>query len=217
MKKVLYLVNFEFRRIFAKLVLTAGAMLLAQISIFLIVLAMDKNYYLRFEHLLDLSFYHDIFKFTCGVIIFIAAYNNYQDIYGIRNINHLNTIPIKKKFIYLSKYISAMMSVLVIYAAQITNIFVTYKIYVSTHNEIPKMSNGLLLAFARSDFLRLLFPFDIRMFVENYIAVFLVVYMFLFIAIWLKNKDFTRIIVVSLVLWLYPKVFDLISWLAFLA
>lgn len=160
MKKLLFMINFELRRQIRYILILIACMIAVQAVSFLFVAGMEKNRYLRFEELLELSGVPVLFYSLLIIALIFSAFSFYRDFFGGKSIYALLTLPQRREFIFVSKVVASVLSIFLLWAAQLVSIFICHEIYIPPSDDIPRVHNALLLAFARSDFLRSIFPFD---------------------------------------------------------
>jgi ABC-type transport system involved in multi-copper enzyme maturation permease subunit len=199
-KRLFYLINFEFRNIIGKLAILSGVMITAQIVFFFMVISKYNNKYLRFENILDKAGYPVTFYVFLGVLLLLSAFNLYQNYFGSKSIYTLMSLPSDRRHIFLSKYISSLIGALGLAAVQIIGIFITYGLYLVILFDAPTVHNGLFLAFIRSGFLRILLPFDLLSFMVSLVSLASLTALVFYGVICERTKSFVRGIVVPLIL-----------------
>ncbi|MDP4090106.1 MAG: hypothetical protein Q8930_12650 [Bacillota bacterium] len=161
MKKIFHLINFELNNVLKKLLFLCFSMILTEIILLCITISNGKNYYLRFEDLLKTAGYPVIFFLFLAVLLALLIFNFYCNFFGSREIYTLMTLPGSRNNLFYSKFTCSVLSILFYTAVQIAGIYFSYFVVYSTIPEdIPVMNNALLLAFLRSDFLRIILPLD---------------------------------------------------------
>ncbi|MDQ2086930.1 hypothetical protein RBH29_10875 [Herbivorax sp. ANBcel31] len=190
MKKLLYLINFEIGMQIKKILIITAVMFLVQSIAIMLVSSVDKNSYLRFEELLSMSGIPIMFVLALGVILVFSAFSFYRDFVDGKSIYALLTLPQKREYIFYSKTASSVISVFMLWAAQFGSIFICYGIYNASTYGVPKVHNALLLAFTRSDFLRVLFPLDTLYFVITALILLTFVIFAVFVAIAERSKKY---------------------------
>lgn len=208
MRKLLYLINFELRRIATGLVIISVCMMAAQIVSFLFIASKSEYRYLRYEHLLELSAYPFLFAVFLGAVLLLIAISFFQNFHGSQSIYTLMTLPLKRSNIYISKYFSGLVAALIIAAVQVAGIFLTYGIYLLALPQIPKVNNGLFLAFMRSRFLRIFLPLDIYSFLVSLICIVSLTAIPLFVLLAIKSKKYFRVAIVPVIIfWSIRSIF----------
>jgi hypothetical protein len=109
-------------------------------------------------------------------------------------------LPSKRSYIFWSKFLSAVACTLTLAAAQVINLFITYDVYEAYLSEIPKVHNGLFLAFIRSDFLRIIFPLDLLASIVSLISLLALSLLPIFMFIHIKSRNLKSLIGVAVVL-----------------
>ncbi|MDQ2087440.1 hypothetical protein RBH29_13490 [Herbivorax sp. ANBcel31] len=165
MKKLHYLINFEMRMQIKKTLIIIAVMLLVQSIAIISVSSVEKNSHLRFEELLSMSGVAIIFFIALGAILVLGAFRFYRDFVGGKSIYTLLTLPGKKDYIFYSKAVATVINVFMLWAAQFASVYICYGLYNASTYGVPRLHNALLLAFARSDFLRFFFPLDAAHFI----------------------------------------------------
>jgi len=174
MQKLYKLVNHEVKGILKYILVLALAMLVLQNVILLIQLT--RAFFStseRFEDILAMCGFPLIFViafFTVTGICIMSVYSNYT---GSKSIYTLLTLPQRREFIYIAKFISFLTCYLVIWAAQIISVFIGYFLVYNTYlsGRIKPMTNGLFLAFIRSGLLRFMVPLGLKSIIVNAVTV----------------------------------------------
>jgi hypothetical protein len=157
MKKLMYLINFEFTHSIKKVLMLCAVMALIQ-NLSFIVFGWRKEYEaLRFEHLLDISKYSLIFYMFFILLIGLQLYIFEKDYSGGKGIYTLMTLPSKRINIYISKYVSSLLAFITLIVVQTINIFITYGLYRICYSNAVRMNRGLYMAFMRDRFLGMFF------------------------------------------------------------
>jgi len=170
-------------------------MVALQATSFLFTAGMEKNRYLRFEELLELSGVPAVFYSSVAIALIFSAFSFYRDFLGGKSIYALLTLPQKRELIFVSKSIASVLNIYLIWAAQLVSVFICHGIYVPPADDIPRVHNALLLAFARSSFLRFIFPFDpLYLLVTALMAATLVIFV-LFVAMAERSHRYARIFI----------------------
>lgn len=215
MKKILCLIDFEFKRSAISLMVISVSMVLAQIISFLFALSRSEYRYYRFEHLLELAAYPFLFSVFLTAVLLLTAFSFYQNFYGSKSIYTLMTLPGDRYDVYISKLLSGILSVLFIAATQIASVFFTYQIYLNSLLGVRKINNGLFLAFTRSKFLKTFLPLGIYPFLTSLIFTVSLVIMSIYIFVCLKKGERIKMSIVPvIVLWLIQFIYS-IDQLAF--
>jgi hypothetical protein len=200
-KKLLYLINFEFTNSIKKVLLLCLAMAVTQ-NLSLMILGSRQAYaYLRFENVLSISMYSQIFYLFFAALLGLQFYIFHKDYSGGKGIYTSMTLPTKRSYIFISKYVSALCSFLILVLFQIINVFITYGLYLSNYYYTPKVRNGLYMAFIRDEFLNSFFPqhpigFAIGFFILISTATFS-----LSLVISIKSKKYISLFFSSIFLW----------------
>lgn len=171
MKKLYGLINFEFRYIF-KIVLAISLLLIIGQNILLYLTARDyltSHRYLPFENLISLSGAPIGFYICFTLVLATCVYSVLSNYVGSKSIYTLMTLPQNRSFIYISKLLAGVASVLMLIAAQFISVFCGYGLF-STSIEsykgsiiyLEKPVNALFLAFIKSDLLRMIFPLSME-------------------------------------------------------
>lgn len=200
MKKLFYLINFELSNMLKKLILLCACMIAIESVSFLVILFNTKNHYLRFEELLDKAGYPLMFYIFLGLLLVIIAFGFYQNYFGSKSIYTLLTLPSKRGHVYLGKYISGLLCSLMLAAVQIIGVFLAYSLYLYAFSDIPRMNNALFLAFIRSEFLRMLLPFDFLSLVASIICINSLIVLILFAVIGERSRNYFSPVVFSIIL-----------------
>lgn len=196
MKRMICLIDFEFRRVALMLSVISATMVMAQIISFLITLSKSQYKYYRFEHLLEIASYPFLFVVFLGAVLLLTTFSFYQNYYGSKSIYTLMALPGNRADIFVSKVFSAIFSMLFILAAQTASVFLAYNIYFSSLAGVPKMKNGLLLAFMRSPFLRTFLPCGIYSIFISIIFIISLAVMSVFLLISLKSGHYIQMTVI---------------------
>lgn len=126
----------------------------------------DYNFYSVHERFEDI--YHasgmPIVFLLCLIGVFALFIKSFYAAYwGSKSIYTLLTLPMKREIFYLSKLCSLIISVLMLLCAQLVGFIIAYRymeVKVASYSSGQfDMANGLFLAFIRSDFMRLLYPY----------------------------------------------------------
>lgn len=160
MKQTLHLINFELKRMLGILLILSGILAGTQIIALLIQLFNPVQQYLRFEDMMQAAGYPAIFFAVLAAFLLITALQFYQHYLGSKSIYTLLSMPTDRRLVLFSKWAAGYLGALTLAAVQLLWIFVSYGFYRYALPEIPRMNNGLFLAFMRSSFLRLLLPFS---------------------------------------------------------
>ena len=206
MKKLLYLTNFEFRRIAGKLAIIILSMVIIETVMFYITISNIVNQYQRFEALITRAGYPIMFYCFLLSVLVLVAFSFNQNFSSGKSIYTLLMLPSKRSYIFWSKFLSAIACTFTLTAAQIINIFITYDVYEAYLKEIPKMynsmnikeipmvHNGLFLAFIRSDFLRVIFPIDLLSFIVSLISLLALSVLPIFVFVHIKSRNIKALI-----------------------
>lgn len=217
LKKFIYLINFELSSVLFKTLIAAGMLIIIQLISFTAVILNDKNKYLRFEELAIMAGYSKSFFITAALVLGIIAFCFYKNWLGSKNIYALLCIPINRSFIYFSKLIAAVISIIILMTMQTVNIFLSYCYYLFALPQVPKLRNGLLLSFIRWDFLHLFYPSSLSEVITSitYILVGAVVVLFVII---LERSGYYRkallVVFISVIIILLPIPFGVwVKWI----
>lgn len=161
-KKFIYLTNFELSFSLKKVLSAVALFMFIQLIMFVTIVSNEENSNLRFEELADMSGYEISFAIAAFVVLGIIAFCFYKNWLGGKSIYSLLCLPTKRLFVYFSKLTAALISVSILVTAQLTNVLISYGIYNLAFPDVPKLRNGLLLAFLRWDFLSMFFPQDTK-------------------------------------------------------
>jgi len=116
----------------------------------------------RFEDLYMISGNVWVFVLAAVSVIGYFIYTIYADYWGNRAIYTYMTLPVRREWIYASRIIACMLSLLAVTAVQVIAVQASYAIYADHISGYEDgrylMNNGLFLAFIRSTFLRLIMP-----------------------------------------------------------
>jgi hypothetical protein len=226
MKKLMYMINFEFSQIIKKVLLLSLTMAIFQNLSFALSGLKEEYRYVRFEQLLGISGYSTMFYVFMLSLMVLQIYTFYKDYFGSKAIYTLMTLPSKRSLIYTSKYLAALLSVFMLLATQLLNVFITYGLYSSYYAASPRVNNGLYMAFVRDGFLQSIFPQDIYVIIFG-VSVMLSAAAFpLYIIISLKSKAYLASAATALLLhhslsrlnssivsqWDFPNLKLLIFW-----
>ena len=126
----------------------------------------DYNQYAvheRFEDIYAASGMPIVFLICVLAVIAIFVKSFYSSYWGSKSIYTLLTLPVKRELVYLSKLCSFGISILMLLCAQLLGFILAYNYMASKianySNGELEVTNGLFLAFIRSDFMRLLWPY----------------------------------------------------------
>jgi len=127
----------------------------------------DYNIYAvheRFEDIYNASGMPIVFLLCLLGVIALFIKSFYSAYWGSKSIYTLLTLPVKREILYLSKLCSFAISMLMLLCAQLVGFIMAYcymELKVASYSEGQfDMTNGLFLAFIRSDLMRLLWPYD---------------------------------------------------------
>jgi hypothetical protein len=115
----------------------------------------------RFEHIYEASGLPTLFLIFFIALLLLFIHSIYKSYWGSKSIYTLLTLPVKREMLYWSKLSAFLISAFMLWMSQLVSVFVCYRLMIHklADNSDGLMSNGLLLAFIRSDFLRLLWPY----------------------------------------------------------
>jgi hypothetical protein len=187
-KKLMFLTNFEFIYSIKKVLLLCSVMAAVQNLSFLIFCLRKDYEALRFENILDISKYSIIFYLAFIALMGLQFYFFQKDYIGAKGINTLFTLPAKRSHIFFSKYLSAILGVLILISFQIVNVFITYGLYLVYYKDVPKVENGLYMAFVRDSFLGLFFTDNIYVLIYIIVIIASIISATLFLITVLKSK-----------------------------
>ncbi|MFD0714222.1 hypothetical protein [Paenibacillus sp. GCM10027626] len=164
MKRLYQLLQVEFSSwALAVLLLSCGVIMTP--CLFVYTALRDYNEFTihqRFEDLFLSAGGSAVFILYLLVLLLFFAKTVYGDYWGSKGVYTLLTLPIKRMYVYTSKLIALCISMLVLIAAQLLGIALSYSVYASKVASYGDgrfvTENGLFLAFVRSRFFRLLLP-----------------------------------------------------------
>ncbi|MFA9556874.1 hypothetical protein ACERII_06205 [Evansella sp. AB-rgal1] len=120
----------------------------------------------RFENIYAASGAIIVFLLLLLLLIGYFVVTIYSHYWGSKSIYTYLTLPIKREAFYFSYFIAFMICLLVFFTAKLVSVYWGYSIYVSRIDDITNgeavMTNGLFLAFIRSEFLRTIFPMTVN-------------------------------------------------------
>lgn len=207
LRKFIYLTNFEVSSVLMKTLAVAGVLVIIQWVAFLAVIAIDANEYLQFEELADMAGYSISFYIAGFAVLAVTGFCFYKNWLGSKSIYSLLCLPVRREVVYFSKLTAAVISVLLLIAAQVVNIFLSYGLYLFAMPDTPKVRNGLLLSFIRWDFLQLFYPQDLSGVLNTIIYIVVAAASVLFLIIMERSGHYRKallLIIVSVVIVLLP-------------
>ncbi|MDQ2085075.1 hypothetical protein RBH29_01305 [Herbivorax sp. ANBcel31] len=182
MKKIYYLTNLEMYRQIKVMILIIMGMLIFQTIAFRLAISKEANQHLRFENLINISGIPVVFFLVLVIVLFSSLFFLYKDFLIDMSMYELLTLTQKRRNIFYSKIISTTLYLFMTWAVQVISIFICYRMY-STQEGIPLVHNALILALARSEFLRFIFPLYAMYFLVTVVLLFTMVIIAYYIAI----------------------------------
>lgn len=217
MKKLCYYIQFEFKHLYKKAALLSLIMCITQNFVLAIKISSEQiEQYIRFEKLIYNSPYIFIFYLMFIGFFVVIVVTQAENYFGTKSIYSLLTVPVSRKIIYFSKIIGGLLSILIIYSAQIINIFISYSLYKIMLPVENQITNGLGLAMLRSPFLASLIPVNPLFIVWNIITLAYIVIAIVYAVTALNNESrrpFLNIFVILASVFLAWTVFILNSTL----
>lgn len=157
--------NYELGELLRDVLLLCGAFIAAS----LILVANELSHYSsysvheRFEDIYNASGMPILFLLGMLLLVAIFIKSIYAAYWGSKSIYTLLTLPVKREVLYLSKLCAFAISTMLLLCAQLIGFVLSYRYMVqkvaSYSSGEFEMTNGLFLAFIRSDFMRLLWPY----------------------------------------------------------
>lgn len=165
MKRFYRLLNAQFGELLRGVLLLCAGLIVAS---WLLVHFKIKEYSVysvheRFEDIYRSSGMPIVFLICLLGVIALFVRSFYAAYWGSKSIYTLLTLPMKREVFYLSKLCSLAISLLLLLCAQLAGFISAYRYMEYTvsgyGNGQFKMTNGLFLAFIRSDLMRLIWPY----------------------------------------------------------
>jgi len=191
MKKLLYLINHEMRMLIKILLIIELSMIGIQSISFMFVISNENNLYLRFEELLEMAQIPIIFFVSFILVLLLNILSYYRYFIGSKSIYTLLTLPQKRRAIYCAKLFAGIISIFSLLASQMLGVLMNYLVFDASGYGMPKVTNALLLAFARSNFLRMIFPMHLFYIMINSVIFISLVVVVIFLAITETAKKHT--------------------------
>ncbi|NMA94546.1 MAG: hypothetical protein GX974_00725 [Clostridiales bacterium] len=177
MRKFYRLLNYEVSENIIPLILICiGKIVISLISI-QIALEKPNNWVKRYEDFYLSSGCIIIFTMALIGIFGLCIKSLYSNYFGSKGIYTLLTLPVKREYIYFSRFCAFLIYFLALFAAEIITAFTGYKLFTSYITRYPWMlqdegryllTNGLFLAFIRSDFFRIILPLGIESLIYSF-------------------------------------------------
>jgi len=159
------LLNYEFGELLRGVLILCGGLIAAS-WIFVRIELKDYSSYTvheRFEDIYSSSGMPIVFLVFMLALLALFVKSIYSAYWGSKSVYTLLTLPVKREVLYFSKLTAFGISVLLLLSSQLTGFVLAYRYMadkVSSYSEGQfEMTNGLFLAFIRSDFMRLLWPY----------------------------------------------------------
>lgn len=160
------LLNYELGELLRGMLLLCAALIAAS---WLLVRNELKHYnsqavHERFEDVYRASGMPIVFLLCMLVLLVLWAKSIYSAYWGSKSIYTLLTLPVKRAALYWSKLCAFGISLMLLLSSQLAGFVLAYRVMdnkIAGYSEGQfEMSNGLFLAFIRSDFMRLLWSYD---------------------------------------------------------
>ncbi|HHY83426.1 MAG TPA: hypothetical protein GX505_12245 [Clostridiales bacterium] len=210
MAKLFYLVNLELKR-FRWILLSIVVFLIIFQQILLGLSAKDTFHYIPYEEFFASSgsiiVFGLAFASTCALCIW-SILSNYH---GSKSVYTLMTLPQNRSVLYLSKLIACLMYFIVTITSQMISILMGYVFFAPKIQRVIQessvyganiiqehASNGLFLAFVRSDFFRIIFPLGWKSFISSASLLFSTVTGLVYGILCERSKRYKRIILAIL-------------------
>lgn len=188
-KKFYYLLNHEINSTYKSMLLISGLLIILENILFYFTAEnyLDGRHYLPFEVLIANSGTSIIFLVGIMATLFVCCSIVMMNYFRSKSIYTLMSIPFDRKYVYSAKLTVMLLYFGLLISAQIISILIGYVLFkspISTDTQITYAdcsygaiiintpiyaTNGLFIAFMRSDFLRLLLPYSINYLLFNLI------------------------------------------------
>ena len=167
MKGFYRLLNFEFGVLLRGTLILCAGVVIMPLSL---LHTASKGYsmfseYERFEDLYVSTGCVTVFFVFLALLCALFLQSIYANYWGSKSIYTYLTLPVKRETVYYSKLFAFAICVLMLLAAQLLSVQLGYSLVADKLGELNNgqfvMSNGLFLAFIRSNFLRMLLPLNV--------------------------------------------------------
>ena len=206
MSKLIYLINMEVRRF--RWTLAVMVVILISFQQILLGISAGNNYrYVPYEEFFNSSGAVIVFGLAFAACCALSIWSIVYNYHGSKSIYTLMTLPQKRSQLYLSKLITCLMFFLILMTTQLLSALLGYALFAPKIQraveelystvQYDHAKNGLFLAFIRSTFFRLLFPFGLKSLISSISILFAFVAGLIYGVLCERSKKYYRLILVT--------------------
>jgi hypothetical protein len=196
MLKVYNLINFQFLHMLKKSWAIVAALIVFQVISFYIYITRNDYSMARVEQLIQKSGFSTIFLVCFILILGIIVLSIYEGYFSSKSIYTINSLPIKKFYIYLSYLIPGVVILFMLAIAQYISVFISWNIMSSMLKQANNgyMNNALFLTFLRCDYLRPFIPLNLYDILKSLVLIVSPCAAVLFVAFSERSKQYGSIV-----------------------
>lgn len=167
MKDFYRLLNYEISENIIPLIFICIGKIVFPLILLRIALEDYSTISMRFEDIYASSGCIILFLIGLAGVFALCIKSLYSKYYGSKSIYTLLTLPVKREIVYFSRLAAFLIYFLLFLAFELISVFIGYRFVISyistlTNEKNYLITNGLFLAFVRSDFLRIILPLGIE-------------------------------------------------------